>query len=232
MVKFIKYIRVILILMISISVIVFFSGCTTRELDQIAIVTSMQISKAEDQTMIYAEIIQMGSPDDMAGKSSSIISASGKTLKECLITLNETESRELYLGHLRIILLSTSYLETATPDELSKLADFALKSPQIRFNILLAATDDTTETALKAETTSSKNRGIDLSNEIRKNAVIYDIRDLINCISYYRNTIKLPVANTEKTDEKEYLTVSPGTSYELNIFESNPAVPTERSTHE
>lgn len=200
-------------------IIFYFTGCSSSELDDLAIVTSMQIRQQSDTLTIYAEILQMGPKDATASETSQIISISGNDLADCLRKLDATESRDIYLGHMRLMILGTSYLESAAPETISEIADYALISDQIRFNVLLAASDDSKDIAIKNSTTASGNRGIDLTEEIRKNTVIFDISDLINCISYYRDNVRLPVIETITADDRKYASISPEKYYDLSVFQ-------------
>ena len=53
-----------------------FAGCSPRELDRLAIVTSVQIEKKSDKMTVYAEILDMGTPESPSEDSTRIISVS------------------------------------------------------------------------------------------------------------------------------------------------------------
>jgi hypothetical protein len=174
-------------------------GCSGEELDQLSIVTCIEIScdESDDNTLYMdAEIINSSNTEDLT-EGSYIITASGKNISDCIANLADIESSRLYLGHLRLIIFDKSFLDSNYKNKYNELAEYALKSTELRFNTLLAADIYSDGNAIKAETTSSHNRGIDLNSEIRKSGVSTEIADLIN--SLYRNDASIDLTNISVT---------------------------------
>ena len=207
-----------LCIVLSVLIICFFTGCSSKELDRLAIVTSIQIEKKSDKMTVYAEILDMGTAESPSENSAMIISVSGNDISDCLEKLDATESRDIYLGHMRIMILGTSYLDDISQKELTDIASYALENNEIRFNVLIAAADDSDDIVIQNKTTGSQNRGIDLSQEIRKNTYIFDIRDMINCITYYENIAALPVIETVISNDVKYASISPDRYYRLSTL--------------
>lgn len=189
----------------------FLTGCEGRELDTLAIVTSIEISAAEggqdaNKCKMQAEIIKTENSESEGMPSNCISVAEGKNMLDCLKKLEENESRQFYLGHLRVLIFDDDYLKTQNGDEMKELADFAVENDEIRFNTLILAADSSNGTVLEAETNATGNRGMDLSDELRlggsKNIESVEIVDIINQMYFGERNISLPVITIKQMNDK------------------------------
>lgn len=189
----------------------FLTGCEGRELDTLAIVTSLEISQVDggqgaDNCRMQAEIIKMENSESEGLPSNCISVAEGKNMFDCLKKLEENESRQFYLGHLRTIIFDDDYLKNQNGEEMQELADFAVENDEIRFNTLVLAADSSNGTVLEAETNATGNRGMDLSDELRlggsKNVKSVEIVDIINQIYFGEQNISLPLITIKQMNDK------------------------------
>ncbi len=220
-------IRCILFIIITASCLLM-SGCGGRELDTLAIVTSIEVSNADEAgdsaggCRMQAEIISMENSESESLPSNSISVTEGKDMEECIEKLEESESRKLYLGHLRIMIFDGNYLKVKGRDEMEKLADFAVNNTEIRFNTLLLTTDHTADgEVLNAETTATGNRGMDLSDELRlgggKNIKSVEIIDIINQMYFGSSSISLPTITIKDMNGKKIAVIDQENRYEAEL---------------
>jgi hypothetical protein len=169
------------------------SGCAKRELDSIAIISCLEVTKANNVYSIQAEIVRLTDSETEPGQDTEIITANGKTFEECINNLNETEVLHIYLGHLKLIIFDKAFLDSAEINDFEEIAAFSVKNPEIRFNTVLAVSDQDFGKAINARSASTGNRGMDLSRRIRELNTHSELCDFINCLDGYIAQLSLPV---------------------------------------
>lgn len=185
--------RITLFIVMTASLLLAFSGCTNRELDELTIITCIEIGLKNNAYEMQAEAVRLNDPEAEPGQKTQIITASGSTFTECINALNEVEAPNIYLGHLRLIILNKSFIDNSNHEMIDEIVEFSVKNPEIRFNTELAASNEAFGEAINAQSASTGNRGIDLSENIRKLNTKSELCDLINHIDGYSAPPELPV---------------------------------------
>ena len=116
------------------------SGCGNyRELNQIAIITGIGIDKKDDKYEVSVLIAnaQKSETSSKEGESQpTVYSGTGKSLVEATKVVERKTPKQLYLGHINVVLISEEIAE----DGFLKVADWLLRNPESRkkFYLILA----------------------------------------------------------------------------------------------
>lgn len=87
--------------------LLFLSGCYNyKELNEIAIVSSIGVDKKDDEYLISAQVMNAKSDNDSEDSQIIVYEAKGKTIHEGLRNMTSKSSRKLYGGHLSKLVLS------------------------------------------------------------------------------------------------------------------------------
>ena len=126
---------------ILISLILLLSGCYNyKELNNYAIATGMAIDYTNDKYEV--SLLIANSPQSTSESSSEyktvIYSGKGYTIAEAIKDIGLISPKELYIGHLSIVVLS----ENAAKKGLSKSLDFLLQEPKSKKNFYVALAKD------------------------------------------------------------------------------------------
>lgn len=194
-----------------------FTACAERELDSIAIVTCLEITADEDAWHVQAEIVRLYDTESEPGQNTEIITASGTSLTQCIDNLNEAEVLHIYLGHLRLIIFDKSFLDSASRSDIENIINFTLENYEIRFNTAIAVSAVNFGRAISAESASTGNRGIDLSNRIRSLNTRSELCDLINYAHDEESPVIMPVITVSEMNDKSIAIVNSDERYCLNI---------------
>lgn len=194
-----------------------FTGCAGRELDSIAIVTCLEITADEDAWHVQAEIVRLYDTESEPGQNTEIITASGTSFRQCIDNLNEAEVLHVYLGHLRLIIFDRSFLDSASRSDIENIINFTLENYEIRFNTAIAVSTVDFGKAISAESASTGNRGIDLSNRIRSLNTRSELCDLINYAYDEASPVTMPVITVSEMNDKSIAVINSDDRYYLNI---------------
>lgn len=127
--------------LILISLMFLLSGCYNyKELNNYAIATGMAIDYTNDKYEV--SLLIANSPQSTSESSSEyktvIYSGKGYTIAEAIKDIGLISPKELYIGHLSIVVLS----ENAAKKGLSKSLDFLLQEPKSKKNFYVALAKD------------------------------------------------------------------------------------------
>lgn len=118
------------------------TGCWNyRELNQLAITTGIAIDKEEDNyvmTIMIANSKKPGGSSDSNQPSTAVYEGKGKTMYEAIKHASLNVSKQIYLGHIDILLFS----EEIAKNDMQYVIDFIFRYPQTRNNFLLALVRD------------------------------------------------------------------------------------------
>ena len=132
-----KKIKIILILVITILI----SGCSYKELNDLAIASALGIDYQNNEYIISAQIMELKKQEKEDTSSALIYLGKGKTISEALRNISLKYPNYLYLGHLELIIIGKGdgepvgsiqdadgkmhdvYVNTEEKDELKKLSD-------------------------------------------------------------------------------------------------------------
>lgn len=118
------------------------TGCWNyRELNQLAITTGIAIDKEEDtykMTIMIANSKKPGGSSDSNQPSTAVYEGKGKTMYEAIKQVSLNVSKQIYLGHIDILLFS----EDVAKNDMEYVIDFIFRYPQTRNNFLLGLVRD------------------------------------------------------------------------------------------
>ena len=110
----------------------FLTGCGNyREINNLAIITSIAIDKDGDDyelSFLIANSPKTQTSNKEGEASTTIYSGKGKTLNECANIIDRKTPKNLYYGHVNVVIVS----EAITKDGFFKIADFLLRNPETR----------------------------------------------------------------------------------------------------
>ncbi len=121
----------------------FLTGCGNyRELNKIAIITGVGIDKKDNEYVVNMLIANAGKSEtsNKEGESQpTIYSGNGKTIAEAVKKVNTKTPKQLYFGHVNVVLIS----ESIAKDGFLNIADYLLRKPESRKKFYLIMTKDT-----------------------------------------------------------------------------------------
>ena len=122
--------------------ILLLTGCGNyRELNQIAIITGIGIDKTSDGYEVSALIANSRKNETTAKEGESeptVYSGKGKTLVEAVKMIERKTPKQLYLGHINVVLIS----ESLASEGFLNIADWLLRNPESRKKFYLLLTKD------------------------------------------------------------------------------------------
>lgn len=185
------------------------TGCYNyRELNDLAIVSGISISKEDELYKITAEVVNPKKPQDTSsGKEPDFITytATGESLQEALRNVIKESPQKLYAAHMDILIID----EIVAKNDLKRILDFCARDPEIRseFYVLVGKMSDILSVTTPLENLSSKN----ILDSLRANNSFLGFSNLVtyhDLIADYLNPnieIALPsvsVVGNEKKGEK------------------------------
>ena len=186
-------------------IILLLTGCYDhQELNNIAIITAVEINKIDNNYIINAQIVNPQSPDKTTNTQVPFIiySGKGKTLQEAYRQINLQSSRYLYSDHIQIMIIN----ESIAKEDISQILDFFLRNPTIRteFKVLIGKNEnilsvitpiDKISSSSILETLKANNQYLGISNLITFN-------DMTNTILNPNTELILPSIKLENESQK------------------------------
>ncbi len=127
------------------------TGCGNyREINDLAIVTSIAIDKADDGKYELSYLIANSPKSQTSNKegeaTTTIYSGKGETLNEATNVIDRKTPKSLYYGHINVVVIS----EEIAQEGFLKIADWLLRNPETRKQFyLLQSKEKTAKTILK-----------------------------------------------------------------------------------
>lgn len=119
------------------------TGCWNyRELNQLAITTGIAVDKENDKyriTIMIANSKKGAGSDGSISPSAAVFDGTGKTIYEAFKDTSLSISKQIYLSHIDVLVIS----EDIAKNNLSDVIDFLFRYPQIRNNFYLVLAKDT-----------------------------------------------------------------------------------------
>lgn len=161
--------------------ILLISGCWNyRELNDLAIVTSIAIDKKNNNYEVSALIINNK-------ESSTIYSSGGKTIAQALKKINLKIPKELYLGHLETIIIS----EDVAHEGIKNTLDYLLRNPEtIKQFYLIVAKNAKANEVIKASSPLESFSGQSINSSVTSSSDIQGIKANIEYNKFIENMLK------------------------------------------
>lgn len=205
--KKLKYLLVIPLMLL------FSTGCSYKELNDIAIASSLGIDYENNKYTITAEVLNLNKKDEGDVTGGSILYyGEGKTIAEAIRNIYFRYPKLLHLGHLRLIVLGKNTIEEKTDE----IFDYFLRSPEaakdpyILVNNKGSAKEIINPEEKNEETFNAKELISNLeSNQLRQGTVtMINLEEFLS--AYLRDGIDpiIPTINMDKEKDNKYSTTT------------------------
>ena len=109
--------------------IILLGGCYNyKELNKIAIVSSIAIDKKDDKYLVSAQVMNVKSEEESSSSKVIVYDEEGKTIEEALRKMTTKSNKKLYGGHLGKLVLS----EEVAKDSIIDVIDLFQRLPEIK----------------------------------------------------------------------------------------------------
>lgn len=113
----------------------FLTGCYNyKELNKIAIVSSISIDKKENNYLVGAQVLNVKPKDDTNSSNVIVYEEEGKTIEEALRNITKKSNKKLYGGHLSKLVIS----EEVAKDGIIDIVDLFQRLPEIKDEFTIA----------------------------------------------------------------------------------------------
>ncbi len=201
-------------ILILITIVLLITGCYNyRELNDLAIIDAIGIDYKDDKFLVTAQILNVEKKEtDDTKKLIVVYEGEGQSIAEAIRNMSLDDPKEMYLGHLELIILG----ESLTKDNINKTFDFLLRDPKVRSEALVVTTvNNSAREILNQKVNSnifpSKSiiNSIEVSSKTEGTVVKQTLEDLIkltldNKIDPVITTIKIEDKKENKEDIDEY----------------------------
>ena len=192
-------------ILVLITILITLTGCYNyRELNDLAIVSAISISKSDDK---YNVVVQVVNPKKEQDTSSSnepdfiTFKSSDKSLHKAFRLIIKESPKKIYGTQMQILLLD----ENVAKSNLSEVLDFLARDPEIRkeFYVLISKDKDILEILTPLDNISSQNilDSLKANNRYLGYANLVTFNDLI--ASYQNDRIELALPSLYKTGNEE-----------------------------
>lgn len=118
-------------------------GCANyAELDNLSIVTAVAIDKKDDNyevSFLIANAPKSQTSSKEGEAQTTVYSGEGKTISEAAQTISQVSPKQLYFGHINVVVIS----EDVGKEGFFKVADFLIRNPESRKKFYLLQAKDT-----------------------------------------------------------------------------------------
>lgn len=194
----------ILILIISLFLI---TGCSYKELNDLAIVTAIGIDYVDDKYLVSAQIMNLQkSEGDKTTQQAILYKGTGVTIVQALRNIMKQYSKTIYLGHLELAVLGKDIIEKKTND----IFDYFISSPESSNDFMVLVNNeglaediiDPKKAASESESNPTKDILQSLKNTQDRQGIAYEI-NFEEFVALYLEIGKDPVIPIIKYLENE-----------------------------
>ena len=155
-----KKIKIILILVITILI----SGCSYKELNDLAIASALGIDYQNNEYIISAQIMELKKQEKEDTSSALIYLGKGKTISEALRNISLKYPNYLYLGHLELIIIGKGEINHGINNSL----DYFIRTSDARNDALILV--------------STKNKAYEIINPNEETKEEFPVKDIVTTI--------------------------------------------------
>ena len=196
------------------TIVFLLSGCYNyKELNKLAIVSSVSIDKSNNEYLVGAQVINIKNKEDTSSSNVTVYEAKGKTIEEALRKMTMKSDKKLYGGHLNKLVIS----EDVAKDSIINIIDLFQRLPEIKDEFTITISKDIEANKVIKMITSSESIPADyvkntIDSSDLQSALTYSSK-LDEFVSYYLKDYIDPVIsvirvknyndNSTKTSNKE-----------------------------
>ena len=155
-----KKIKIILILVLTILI----SGCSYKELNDLAIASALGIDYENNEYIISAQIMELKKQEKEDTSSALIYLGKGKTISEALRNISLKYPNYLYLGHLELIIIGKGEITHGINNSL----DYFIRTSDARNDALILV--------------STKNKAYEIINPNEETKEEFPVKDIVTTI--------------------------------------------------
>ncbi len=216
----------------------FLTGCYNyRELNDLAIVTAISISKEKDNYNIAVQIVNPKKDQDTSSSNEPdfiVYKSKGETLQAAFESLVKESPKRMYKTQMQILIID----EKMAKNNIKEVFEYLARDPEIRneFNVLIGKSDNILETLTPLDNLSSQNilDSLKASSKYLGNTNLLTFNELLSDYQNEKTEMAMPVIklssqknkddkNNEKTLEKT--TTTPAIVLDnIGIFKDNKLI--------
>lgn len=157
------------------------TGCwDKREINELAIATAISIDKKDDEYHVAAQVVlptELSMKGGMGSSPVTLYEASGKSVNEAIRKLTQVSPRIIYLGHLRVVVIS----EELAKEGIATTVDFLSRGWELRsdFYVIVSKGRDAKE-ILNVQTSLEKIPSDELYNILHTSEANYSSTVAVN----------------------------------------------------
>lgn len=216
----------------------FLTGCYNyRELNDLAIVTAVSISKEKDNYNIAVQVVNPKKDQDTSSSNEPdfiVYKSKGETLQAAFESLVKESPKRMYKTQMQILIID----EKMAKNNIKEVFEYLARDPEIRneFNVLIGKSDNILETLTPLNNLSSQNilDSLKASSKYLGNTNLLTFNELLSDYQNEKTEMAIPVIkltsqknkddkNTEKILEKT--TTTPAIVLDnISIFKDNKLI--------
>lgn len=216
----------------------FLTGCYNyRELNDLAIVTAVSISKEKDNYNIAVQVVNPKKDQDTSSSNEPdfiVYKSKGETLQAAFESLVKESPKRMYKTQMQILIID----EKMAKNNIKEVFEYLARNPEIRneFNVLIGKSDNILETPTPLDNLSSQNilDSLKASSKYLGNTNLLTFNELLSDYQNEKTEMAIPVIkltsqknkddkNTEKILEKT--TTTPAIVLDnISIFKDNKLI--------
>lgn len=216
----------------------FLTGCYNyRELNDLAIVTAVSISKEKDNYNIAVQVVNPKKDQDTSSSNEPdfiVYKSKGETLQAAFESLVKESPKRMYKTQMQILIID----EKMAKNNIKEVFEYLARNPEIRneFNVLIGKSDNILETLTPLNNLSSQNilDSLKASSKYLGNTNLLTFNELLSDYQNEKTEMAIPVIkltsqknkddkNTEKILEKT--TTTPAIVLDnISIFKDNKLI--------
>lgn len=216
----------------------FLTGCYNyRELNDLAIVTAVSISKEKDNYNIAVQVVNPKKDQDTSSSNEPdfiVYKSKGETLQAAFESLVKESPKRMYKTQMQILIID----EKMAKNNIKEVFEYLARNPEIRneFNVLIGKSDNILETLTPLDNLSSQNilDSLKASSKYLGNTNLLTFNELLSDYQNEKTEMAIPVIkltsqknkddkNTEKILEKT--TTTPAIVLDnIGIFKDNKLI--------
>lgn len=178
-----KKIKIILLIIITL----FISGCSYKELNDLAIASALGIDYENNEYIISAQVMELKKKENEDLSTALIYSGKGKSISEALRNISLKYPNSLYLGHLELIILGKGEIEHGINNSL----DYFIRTSDARNDALVLI--------------STKNSAYEIINPNEEKKEEFPVKDIVTTIKNSKEKNGLVIETNYEELIKNYL---------------------------
>ncbi len=216
----------------------FLTGCYNyRELNDLAIVTAISISKEKDNYNIAVQIVNPKKDQDTSSSNEPdfiVYKSKGETLQAAFESLVKESPKRMYKTQMQILIID----EKIAKNNIKEVFEYLARDPEIRneFNVLIGKSDNILETLTPLDNLSSQNilDSLKASSKYLGNTNLLTFNELLSDYQNEKTEMAMPVIKLssqknkdDKNNEKilEKTTTTPAIVLDnIGIFKDNKLI--------